>query len=319
MSADGTDIRRRLAGVTGLEVRECYPLSGLTTIGTGGRARWFAEVDRVTGLKSLMAALDMPWFVLGGGSNLLISDRDFPGLIIHLGRGFRHLSIRNDRIICGAAVPLSQLVRRAVDGAFPGFEELSGIPGTVGGAASMNAGTHLKDLGGLIERLRLVDVTGRARVFQSGGLKRGYRNSLAPVPGVVTSLTFIRGPGGDPAIQAERAFQLADQRRVKHPWGARTFGSTFKNPEGLIAAKLIDQSGLKGMRIGGARVSPVHANFIENDRGARALDILELIRTVRARVREKFGVSLEPEVRLLGFTGKELGDLAPYAVSTIKS
>ena len=305
--------------MAGLEIEEFFPLSGLTTIGTGGRARWYATVERMSALKELMSLLDKPWFILGGGSNLLISDRDFPGLIIHLGRAFRRLSLEGDRLVCGAAVPLSRLMRRAIDSAFPGFEELSGVPGTVGGAAAMNAGTHIRELGDLIESLHLVDSTGSEQVFPAAELVRSYRKSLAPVPGVITSLTFLRGPDGDPVSQAKRARFLSEQRMEKHPWRARTFGSTFKNPEGQIAAKLIDQAGLKGTRIGGARVSPVHANFIENDKGARALDILALIVLVRAQVREKFGVNLEPEVRLLGFTAEELGELAPYAVSKIKA
>jgi len=312
------DFAGELSAVKGLELRPDYPLRRLTTIGAGGRARWFALVESLAALGSVLRAAKCPWFVMGGGSNLLISDRDYPGLIIRLGGGFRRLAFSGERLVSGAAVPLSRLVRRAVDNGFPGFEELSGIPGSVGGAAAMNAGTHLKELGDMVDCLYLMDSQGKLKKYTASELNRGYRHSLAPEIGIITRLDFSRAAGGDPRTQSERAAFLAGQRKQKHPWRSRTFGSTFKNPPGLIAARLIDEAGLKGLRIGGARVSPVHANFIENDRGASAVDILSLIRLVRDKVHENTGVKLEPEVRLLGFTWNELGDLAPYAVSIVK-
>ncbi len=309
-----------LAGVKGLTLREGYPLKRLTTIGAGGTARWFAQVESLAALRNLLLALgDSPWFILGGGSNLLISDRDFPGVILRLGGGFRRLSANGGRLVCGAAVSLARLVHLAVQDGFPGFEELSGVPGSVGGAAAMNAGTHVKELGDLVESLYLMNARGELKKYPATALNRGYRRSLAPESGVITRLDFRRSPGGDPASQAARAAELSNQRKQKHPWNSRTFGSTFKNPEGMIAAKLIDAAGLKGTQIGGARVSPKHANFIENERGAAALDILALVKLVRDTVRAQSGVSLEPEVRLLGFTADELGDLAPYAVSIVKN
>ncbi|MCE5270501.1 UDP-N-acetylmuramate dehydrogenase [bacterium] len=309
-----------LTGVKGLSLREGYPLKRLTTIGAGGAARWFAQVESLSALRNLLLALGAaPWFILGGGSNLLVSDRDFPGVIVRLGGGFRRLALSGERLVCGAAAPLARLVRLAVQGGFPGFEELSGVPGSVGGAAAMNAGTHVKELGDLVESLYLMNGRGELKKYPAAALSRGYRRSLAPEAGVITRLDFRRGPGGDPASQAIRATELSSQRKQKHPWNSRTFGSTFKNPEGMIAAKLIDAAGLKGTQIGGARVSPKHANFIENDRGAAALDILALIKLVRDTVRSQSGITLEPEVRLLGFTAEELGDLTPYAVSIVKN
>ena len=307
-----------LSEIDGLEIRKNYSLSRLTSIGTGGRTKIYLSVARVGALKKAMKLIKGPFFILGSGTNLLISDRDFPGVIIHLGCGFRRLRLEGDRIICGAAVPLARLVKKAIENSFAGFEELSEVPGSVGGAAAMNAGTHIRELGDLVETLWMVDTKGRRRSFNSSAIQTKYRSSLAPVPGVITSLCFRRLPGSDPRRQAERAESLANGRKLKHPWRERTFGSTFKNPPGKIAAKLIDKAGLKGLHIGGARVSPVHAQFIENNQGASALDILELIKHVRQVVQERYGVLLEPEVRLVGFTAEELGDLAPYATSTIK-
>jgi len=306
-----------LAGVSGLRVKENYPISRLTSIGTGGLARVFVEVERVKALCRLMSLIDGPYFILGSGTNLLISDRNFPGVMIHLGTGFRRLRLSGDRIACGAAIELARLVEVAIANSFAGFEELSGVPGSVGGAAAMNAGTHIRELGHLIDSLALVDTAGRRRSLTREKLVIGYRASLSPVAGVITGLSFVRRPGGNPARQAARAAELANGRKMKHPWREKTFGSTFKNPTGLIAAKLIDAAGLKGLRVGGARVSPVHANFIENHDNASALDLVELIEQVRRRVRQETGVTLEPEVRLVGFTREELGDLYPYAVSAI--
>ncbi|MBN2288079.1 MAG: UDP-N-acetylmuramate dehydrogenase [Candidatus Glassbacteria bacterium] len=308
-------IIRTLAREPGLVFTESMPLPRLTTIGTGGKTRLFVQVETLAALKKLMPELEPPWFVLGAGSNLLVSDREFPGVIIRLGRGFRRLRRTGERLSCGAAVALPRLVAAAVDAGFAGFEELSGIPGTLGGAAAMNAGTHLKQLGDLAHRLWMVDTAGVWQSFSRQALRHDYRSSLAPAAGVVTAMTFLRLAGGDPEAQHQRAALLDGQRKVKHPWRRRTFGSTFKNPPGEVAARLIDRAGLKGTCIGGARVSPVHANFIENTGEATSLDVLELIKHVRSEVQRRFGVSLEPEVRLLGFTERELGELAPLAVS----
>ena len=274
---------KRLAGVKGLELKENYPISRLTSIGTGGLARIYAQIERVSALCRLMELVEGPYFILGSGTNLLISDRDFPGVIIHLGTSFRRLRLCCEKISCGAAVELSRLVELAVENSFDGFEELSGVPGSAGGAAAMNAGTHIQELGDLIDSLALVDNHGRRRIFRSDKLVKRYRTTLAPVAGVITSLSFVRRPGGDPVRQAARAAELVNGRKLKHPWREKTFGSTFKNPPGQIAAKLIDGASLKGLRVGGARVSPVHANFIENHDQATALDIVELIRQVRRR------------------------------------
>jgi UDP-N-acetylmuramate dehydrogenase len=303
----------------GLEIKQDMALARLTTIGTGGKARLFIRVQTMTALKRLMPKLEQPWFVLGAGSNLLVSDREYPGTIIQLGQGFRRLIIGGGRILCGAAVPLSRLVNSAIDAGFPGFEELSGIPGTLGGAADMNAGTHLKEISELAHTLLMVDTGGKKHSFSSNQLQHLYRNSLAPLAGVVTAMTFLQQAEGHPDSQRRRAEMLTEQRRTKHPWRKRTFGSTFKNPPGRIAAELIDDAGLKDSSIGEARVSPVHANFIENLGNAASLDVLELIKYVRRTVQQRFGVNLEPEVRLLGFTEEELGELSPYALSLIDS
>ena len=306
-----------LSKIDGLEIRKNYPLSRLTSIGTGGRAKIYLSVARIGALKEAMKLICGPFLILGSGTNILISDRDFPGVIIHLSDGFCRLRIQGDRIACGAAVPLARLVKKAIENSFAGFEELSGVPGSVGGAAAMNAGTHITELGDLVETLWMIDTTGKRRAFSRGAIRKKYRSSLAPVPGVIASLSFRRLPGGEQRRQAERAESLADGRKLKHPWRERTFGSTFKNPPGKIAAGLIDKAGLKGYCIGGARVSPLHAQFIENNRGASALDILALIKHVRQVVQERSGVLLEPEVKLAGFTAEELGELAQYAVSVV--
>ena len=310
-------LNRIVADTGGLKLEMDYPLSRLTSVGTGGVARLFAAVDKVGALCELVRILEKPFFIMGSGTNLLLSDRAFEGTIVRLGNSFGRIREQGRVISAGAAASLGRLVHKAVEQGFPGFEELAGVPGSVGGAASMNAGTHIVELGDLLEKLMIVDMDGQRRVFARSELVPGYRCSLAPVPGVITSLSFRKGENGNPASQRERARELSEGRRLKHPWRARTFGSTFKNPPGQIAAKLIDRAGLKGTVIGGARISPVHANFIENHNGASSLDIVELIKLVRERVSQDSGITLEPEVRLVGFTGEELGELASLAVNAI--
>lgn len=294
---------------------ENMPLAALTNIGTGGRARLFVQVERISSLQELLPAIAGPWFVLGGGTNLLIADRDFEGLIIQLGSSFRKLHLSADRMFCRAGVPLSRLVKKAIQNGFPGFEELTGIPGSLGGAASMNAGAYLKEIADLTERLWMVDMAGKRRGFSRGELPASYRKSLAPVPGIITGMSFRKLPGGDPKAQAERSREIQEKRQGNHPWKARTFGSTFKNPEGTFAARLIQQAELRGYTVGGARVSPVHTNFIENTGAATSSEVLAVIKHVRETVKKKFDVELEPEVRLLGFSESELGELAPYKVN----
>ncbi len=314
-----TKVSRLGTKTGGLTIEHDYPLSRLTSIGSGGVARLYVKAEKVNALCELAKILEPPLFIMGSGTNLLLSDRPFEGTVVRLGGAFGRIRQAGDVLSAGAAASLGRLVHRAIEQGFAGFEELSGVPGTVGGAAAMNAGAHGVELGELVEKLVMVDLSGARRVFGHGELTPGYRSSLAPVPGVITSLSFRRGAKrGNPLLQRRRARQLSERRKLKHPWRARTFGSTFKNPPGMIAARLIDQAGLKGTVIGGARVSPVHANFIENHNGAASLDILELIKLVRDRVLRTSGVTLEPEVRLVGFTAGELGELAPCAVSAIE-
>ena len=308
-------IKDSVSGLEGIQLSENMPLATLTNIGTGGRAHLFAKVERISALQKLMPAIEGPWFVLGGGTNLLIADSGFKGLIIQLGQNFRKLHLSSERIFCRAGVPLSRLVKKAILNGFAGFEELTGIPGSLGGAASMNAGAYLKEIADLTERLWMVDMEGKRRVFSRKELPASYRKSLAPVPGIITGMSFVKLPGGNPKTQAERSREIQDKRQENHPWKAKTFGSTFKNPEGTFAARLIQQAELRGYTVGGARISPVHTNFIENTGKATSSDVLAVIKHVRETVKKKFNVALEPEVRLLGFTEAELGELAPYKVN----
>ncbi|MBW7994980.1 MAG: UDP-N-acetylmuramate dehydrogenase [Candidatus Glassbacteria bacterium] len=308
-------LRKAVEGISGLKLELNYPLSRLTSVGTGGTAKAYVAVEKVSALKQLMSVIEQPYCVMGSGTNLLLSDRPFDGTIVRLGSAFRRIRRAGDRLTAGAGATLERLVDLAIGEGFPGFEELAGVPGSVGGAAAMNAGTHLVEIGELVEKLVMVDAAGRRRIFRNDQLVHSYRRSLAPVPGVITALSFSQAVGGNPEIQRARANELTEGRRIKHPWRAKTFGSTFKNPPGQIAARLIDSAGLKGTVAGGARVSPVHANFIENHDNAASSDILALIKLVRSRVKQATGVTLEPEVRLVGFSAQELGELAPYAVS----
>ena len=219
-----------------------------------------------------------PYFLLGNGSNLLVGDKGYRGVVIRLGRAFENVKMEGNRLTCGAAVSLAKAARTAMENGFSGLEFASGIPGSVGGGVRMNAGAYGGELGNLVETV-LVMAKDR--------------------PYAVLEVTMKLQEGNREEILA-RMNELADRRRQKQPLEYASAGSTFKRPEGNFAGKLIMDAGLRGLRISGARVSDKHCGFIINDGTATAADIAELIEEVSERVKEKFGVSLEPEVIFLG-------------------
>jgi UDP-N-acetylenolpyruvoylglucosamine reductase len=279
-----------------------FPLSRLTTIGTGGPARWFA---RPSTMELLTAALrfardeQLPVAVVGLGSNLLVSDEGFEGMVIRLEGSLATIELDGEHAICGGGASLAALVRRATDSGLSGIEFGCAIPGTLGGAVRMNAGAYggeLRDV--LIEAL----VVSADQIRRQGPdeLEMRYRHSNVG-PGEVVAVALL---GLTPApMERVRATVKAMQARrtAAQPRKARTFGSVFKNPgEGPGAGQLLEASGLKGFVIGGAQISPVHANFIENIGGATSADVAALIGEGRRRVRERFALELEHEVELLG-------------------
>jgi UDP-N-acetylenolpyruvoylglucosamine reductase len=284
----------------GLE--QSFPLARLTTIGTGGPARWFA---RPTSMELLVSALrfaqeeGLPLAVVGLGSNLLVADAGFEGLVVRLDGSLATIELDGEHAICGGGASLAAVVRRATDSGLSGIEFGSAIPGTVGGAVRMNAGAYGGELRDVLIEALVVSAEG-VRRHGPDELEMTYRHSNV-APGEVVAVALL---GLSPApIERVRATVKAMQARrtAAQPRKARTFGSVFKNPdEGPGAGELLEACGLKGHVIGGAQTSTVHANFIENLGDATSADVAALIGEGRRRAREQFGVELEHEVELLG-------------------
>ncbi len=283
-------------------MKENHPLSRLTTLGTGGPARWFAEPDTVEELVELLAwaaERDIPVAPVGLGSNLLAADEGFPGLVVKLTGVLAMAKVGDGKMVAGGGAPLAVCLHRARAAELGGFEFACAIPGTVGGAVWMNAGAYGSDMAAVLGRALVADARGaRWRTPEDVGLE--YRRS-ALRPGEVVAgveIQLYRRPFDE--IKRTVADMQA-RRKDAQPTNKRTFGSVFKNPEHeLTAGRLLEACGLRGHRIGGAQISPKHANFIENAGEACSADAIALIAEARHRALERFDVRLEPEVQLLG-------------------
>lgn len=294
-------IQDLLAGVAGLELRENEPLAKHTTMGVGGPARWFATAESPEGLESALAALrgvSVPWMLLGGGSNTVFTDAGFAGVILTLGRAFRKLERGpgESQVTAGAANPLSAVMNFGKRNGLAGLEWAAGVPGQLGGALAGNAGTPKGDVCSMVEAVEVIDAAGVRRTRARGEFEFGYRHS-ALRHDIILQATLALQPDAPEAIQERINAALA--KRSEQPLGERCSGCMFKNPPGDFAGRLIEQSGLKGTRLGGARISEIHANFMLNDGTASASDILGLVELTRERVRERHGVTLELEVRIV--------------------
>ena len=287
------------------------PLAGHTTFGLGGPAWALVRPDDVEELARLLAFLKserLPWFVLGGGSNVLCRDGGFNGVIVRLGEGFSGLDLEETedgsrRLAAGAAASTAKMVSLCRREGLSGLEFMAGIPGTVGGALAMNAGTRRGAAGDALVRMEVMDAGGMRRVFERAELCFGYRRlGLAAGTIIVRGIFHLVKTGADEVEAAVR--EVLEQRSSTQPKGVRSAGCVFRNPPGDSAGRLIDRAGLKGSRRGGAWVAEEHANFIVHDGRASAADVLGLLDTVRSTVLERFGVELEPEIVILGQNGK---------------
>jgi UDP-N-acetylmuramate dehydrogenase len=276
------------------------PLAPLTTIRVGGPADWLC---RASSFRGVVAALGwardegLPVAVIGRGSNLLVADEGFRGLALRLVGRLTSISVRGEDIWCGGGASLPRAVQRAAAHGLEGLEFGASIPGTAGGAVAMNAGAHAGELAQVLRWAVLCGPDGRRRVGLDD-LALGYRRSAVRPDEVVAAVGFALRRGDGEAIAARLAEFRAHRRRTQ-PQGVRTFGSVFTNPEGDSAGRLLEAAGCKGLAIGGARFSPVHANFIEAAPGTRAADVLALMAEGRRRVAGATGVTLVPEVRYL--------------------
>jgi UDP-N-acetylmuramate dehydrogenase len=247
-----------------------------------------------------LAGLDVPVLVVGNGSNLLVADRGFAGLVVVLGPGFAHLGIDGTEVRAGGALALPTLARRTAAAGLTGLEWAVGVPGSVGGAVRMNAGGHGSDTAATLVSYRVVDLaTGRTADHPAADLAAGYRHTSVAPSDVVVEATHRLVPG-DPVAGRAAIDEIVRWRRANQPGGANA-GSVFTNPADDSAGRLIDSCGLKGLRIGTAEVSPKHANFIQADRGGSADDVRRVMDRVRAVVAAETGVELTSEVRMVGF------------------
>jgi UDP-N-acetylmuramate dehydrogenase len=287
----------------GDRVRSMVPLAPLTTFRIGGAAALYVEPERDEDLAVVGKAVreaPVPFVVVGKGSNLLVSDRGYPGLVIRLGRGYRWAARDRDRLRAGAAMPLPALAGVALRHGLAGLEFGVAIPATLGGAVKMNAGAHDAEIAEVVRGVELVLVaTGERVTLDAQRAGFSYRRSSMPEDAVVVGATLELRPGDAGDIRT-RMDEARDWRRRTQPLAEPNCGSVFTNPPGAHAAALIDAAGMKGHRIGGAAVSTKHANFIVAGPGATADDVAALIRLVRDRVADSTGIVLEPEVRYVG-------------------
>lgn len=285
-----------------MEVRINEPMMKHTSFRAGGEAKWFAVPETVEELKAVLAACrkaDIPWYVIGNGSNLLVSDKGFPGVIISMDK-FDRLEINGTEITAGAGVMLSKLANSAYKTGLTGLEFAAGIPGTVGGACVMNAGAYGSEMIHVLKTVTVLTREGNVETLPAERLELGYRTSVIPKKGYLVLEAVLSLAEGNMEESKALMDDLAFRRKDKQPLEFPSAGSTFKRPAGHFAGKLIEDCGLKGFTVGGAQVSEKHAGFVINKGGATASDIYNLCKEVEKRVKAEFGVSLEMEVKLLG-------------------
>ncbi|MGH9166921.1 MAG: UDP-N-acetylmuramate dehydrogenase [Acidimicrobiia bacterium] len=285
-------------------VEAWVPLAPRSTYKMGGPARYFCEASgeqTLLRLAGILAVGEIPLLVLGRGSNLVISDAGFPGLVVRLGAHFAEVGVEPDGTVsAGGSTSLPILARTASQAGRGGLEFFVGIPGSVGGAVRMNAGCHGTETTERLRRARVVSLsTGEVTHRDPAGLELGYRSSNLQPGEVVTRAWFLSRP--QPPEESSRLIrEVTRWRRDHQPGGTLNAGSVFRNPPGDVAGRLIDELGLKGMRVGSASVSQKHANFFVAEPGASAQDVYDLVWAVRRRVREETGIWLELEVQFAG-------------------
>lgn len=304
MSGLAARLRARLQG----RVAEGVPLAPLTTYRLGGPAAILVEPageDDLAVLATELAGAGLPVLPLGRGSNVVFSDAGFPGVVLRFGAAFSTLDHRGGgAVVAGAGVSLPVLANFSARRGLSGVEFCVGVPGSVGGAVRMNAGAHGRELKDSLVSVRLVRLgSGVPEEVDAGALGLAYRRSALTEADWIVCARLELEPS-DPARVRATVDAYRAQRAATQPPPVMNAGSTFKNPPGDHAGRLIDAAGLKGFAVGGARVSEVHANFFVTEPGARAQDVYDLVAEVRERVAERFGIELEPEVRFVGdFSG----------------
>lgn len=295
----------QLSGTIDAEVSEGERLARHTSYRIGGRAALFVTCHSYHALRrtiEVLAREGVPWVIIGKGSNLLVSDDGYDGAVIALGREFSRFVVAEDgaTITVGAGAMLARLVNEALSRELSGLEFAMGVPGTVGGAVSMNAGSRTEWIGSIVEDVVTYKPGEGIRHYGHDDVFWGYRTTSLPRDEIVLEAALRLVPGKKADIRERMEASLA-RRRKTQPIGMASCGSVFRNPPDMSVGKMIEDCGLKGFSVGGAEVSLVHANFIVNTGTATAADVLAVIRHVHEKVKEAYGVELKPEVKFLGF------------------
>lgn len=286
------------------KVKENEPLANHTTIKIGGPADLFVEPSSVENLQLAMELIreyNVNWRAIGRGSNLLVSDQGIEGVVIKLGMGINELEIDGTKITVGGGYSLVALATQISRKGLSGLEFASGIPGSVGGAVYMNAGAHGSDISKILEKVLILFEDGKLEWVSNEEMEFSYRTSVLQKkrPGIVIKAIFQLTEGDRDKISAEMK-KNKEYRKVTQPWDSPCAGSIFRNPLPNYAGKLIEEAGLKGYSIGGAKISEMHGNFIVNNGGAKAEDVLSLIQYVKDQIFEKYQVTMETEVEIIG-------------------
>lgn len=297
------------AALLGDLARRDEPVGPRTTYRVGGRAALFAEPaddDDVARVAAVVAETGIPVLVVGKGSNLLVTDDGFPGLVLALGEGFARADVDGTTVRAGGAAALPVVARQTVRAGLTGFEWAVGVPGSIGGAVRMNAGGHGSEMAHVLRSVRLVDLAaGRDAEVPADDLDLAYRHSNVAAHHLVLRADLELATGDRAKGEAELS-EIVQWRRANQP-GGQNAGSVFANPAGDSAGRLIEAAGCKGLRVGTAEVSTKHANFFQADAGGSADDVYALMVEVRKRVEDAFGVRLRAETRLVGFPALEDG------------
>ena len=298
------NIYELLCGCAGGEnIRRQEPMSLHTTFRIGGPADLFVtpgSIQAVADSIRICKETQTPYAVIGNGSNLLVSDAGYRGVIIQISRNLNQVSVNGEEIRAQAGAMLSVIAKTALSESLTGFEFASGIPGTLGGAAVMNAGAYGGEMKDVLTEVTVLTREGEIRTVPAEKLEMGYRTSLAAKNGWIILEAVLKFQKGDAEAIRGRMEELKMQRVTKQPLDLPSAGSTFKRPEGYFAGKLIMDAGLRGFTVGGAQISEKHCGFVVNKGGATAEDVRNLICAVQKKVQEDAGVKLEPEVKFLG-------------------
>ena len=294
-----------LKALEGAEVIEDAPLSQCTTYRIGGPADILLTVHTYAALVGSLRALaqeEVPWVVLGKGSNILAADTGYRGCVVRLGREFSKISVDGDVITAGSAVMLTKLVNETLSRELSGLECCAGIPGTVGGAISMDAGSRHQWIGRVVRDVVAYRPGSGMVRYLGSDIEWGYRWCSIPRNEIILEATLQLTPSTKQAVADEMNRRMA-RRRATQPIGKPCCGSVFKNPGDRSVGALLDSCGLKGLRVGGALVSQKHANFVVNDNRATAIDVVQVMNHMHDAVQERYGIDLVPEVKFLGFEG----------------